>query len=316
MDIYERLADERPDHFRLVRERRDLAQVVQAWQRLDEQQRLEQQQPNPATPQAQAQDERQARQLARELEEAERLRQQQGEAPEAPSGPPVGLIVSMEGADAILEPAEVERWWERGVRIVGPAWHGTAYSGGTGQPGPLTRLGFELLEHMARLNAGLDLTHLDEIAARQALDTYPGPLLASHSNAHALIKDASNRHLSDGVIAGIIERGGVIGIVPFIAFLKGGWKRGGRREEGSLAQVAAQIDYICQMAGNARHVGFGTDFDGGFGVQSVPPEIDTIADLHKLAPLLAEKGYTAEDLSLIFGGNWLALLERILPESV
>jgi membrane dipeptidase len=61
-------------------------------------------------------------------------------------------------------------------------------------------------------------------------------------------------------------------------------------------------------------VGIGTDFDGGFGVQSVPPELDTIADLHKLAPMLAEKGYSQADIAAIFGQNWLELLKRILPE--
>jgi membrane dipeptidase len=81
-----------------------------------------------------------------------------------------------------------------------------------------------------------------------------------------------------------------------------------------LEQIVAQIDYICQVAGDARHVGLGTDFDGGFGLQSVPPGIDSIADLHKLAPLLAERGYTTEDIAAVLGENWLTLLRRILPE--
>jgi membrane dipeptidase len=226
----------------------------------------------------------------------------------------VGLTILMEGAEGIREPAEVEAWWERGVRMIGPAWRGTPYSGGSGEPGPLTSPGFELLERMAGFNLGLDLSHMDEQAALQALDFYTGPLLASHSNAAALLRgDLTNRHLSDRVIHGIIERDGVIGIVPFIAFLKAGWKRGDRREEGRLEQIVAHIDYVCQIAGNARHVGLGTDFDGGFGVQSVPPGIDSIADLHKLAPLLSEKGYTNEDIAAVFGQNWLTMLRRILP---
>jgi membrane dipeptidase len=62
-------------------------------------------------------------------------------------------------------------------------------------------------------------------------------------------------------------------------------------------------------------VGLGTDFDGGFGVESVPPEIDTIADLPKLAPKLAEKGYNQEDINRIFSGNWLRILKDNLPKS-
>jgi membrane dipeptidase len=61
-------------------------------------------------------------------------------------------------------------------------------------------------------------------------------------------------------------------------------------------------------------VGLGSDFDGGFGLQSVPLEIDNIADLQKLAPLLAEKGYTDAHLAAIFGENWISLLKRTLPD--
>jgi membrane dipeptidase len=69
------------------------------------------------------------------------------------------------------------------------------------------------------------------------------------------------------------------------------------------------------MAGDARHAGLGSDFDGGFGLQSVPPEIDTISDLGKLAPLLAERGYSGEDVAAILGGNWIEMLGKALPEA-
>ena len=90
------------------------------------------------------------------------------------------------------------------------------------------------------------------------------------------------------MIRGVIEHDGIIGIVPLNSFLKSGWSRdkGSRREEVPLDVVAAHMDHVCQLAGDAWHVGIGSDFDGGFGLQSVPPEIDTIADLQKLVPLL------------------------------
>jgi membrane dipeptidase len=222
----------------------------------------------------------------------------------------------MEGADGIREPKEVEFWWEQGVRLIGLAWMGTRYSGGTNQPGPLTSLGRDLLEQMSPFGFGLDLSHMDEEAALQALDLYPGTILASHSNAQALLKGSqSNRHLTDRVIAGLIERDGVIGIVPTIPFLKPGWKQAHGRSAVSLWDVVAQIDYICQMAGSARHVGLGTDYDGGFGWQHVPEGIDTIADLQQIAPLLREKGYTEDDIALILAGNHARMLEQILRES-
>jgi membrane dipeptidase len=228
---------------------------------------------------------------------------------------PVGLVILMENAEGVREPAELEMWWGRGLRLIGPAWAGTRFCGGTREPGPLTKEGYALLEGMAEYGFGLDLSHMDEQAALRSLDIYPGQILATHSNALALLRDSSsNRHLSDRLIQGILERDGVIGIVLYNAFLLAGWRKGDRREMVTLQHVVAQIDYICQVAGNARHVGIGSDFDGGLGVQSVPVEIDTIADLQLLAPLLSERGYAEEDIAGIFGQNWLERLRRILPE--
>ncbi len=227
---------------------------------------------------------------------------------------PVGLVILMEGAEGVREVPELEEWFARGVRLIGPAWAGTRFCGGTGEPGPLTREGFALLEAMAGLGIGLDLSHMDEKAALQALDAYPGVLFASHANARTLLKGtSSNRFLSDRVIRGIVERDGVIGVVPYNRFLRAGWQKSDGKQAVTLYEVAAQIDYICQLAGDAYHVGFGTDFDGGFGWQSVPAGIDTIADLHKVAPLLAEKGYADDDLAAIFSRNWQTILENTLP---
>ena len=228
---------------------------------------------------------------------------------------PVGLLVLMEGAEGVREPAELEEWWQGGVRLIGPAWAGTRFCGGTREPGPLTSDGYALLEGMADLGFILDISHMDEQAVFQALDAYPRQIIASHANARALLKGTdSNRHLNDQVIRSLVERQGVIGIVPVNPFLLHGWRRGDRREEVTLDAIVAQIDYICQLAGDAWHVGFGTDFDGGFGVQSAPVGIDTIADLPKLSPLLAEKGYTQEHIAAIFGQNWISMLMRALPE--
>jgi membrane dipeptidase len=93
-----------------------------------------------------------------------------------------------------------------------------------------------------------------------------------------------------------------------------GWKPSDGREVVSLKHLATHIDHICQIAGDARHVGIGSDFDGGFGVQQTPFEIDTIADLQKLIPLLAEKGYTEADIEAVLSRNWLTLLQNSLPE--
>jgi membrane dipeptidase len=232
------------------------------------------------------------------------------------SSSPIGLVLLMEGAEGVRSTAELEEWWQMGVHIIGPAWLGNRFCGGTGEPGPFTPAGYTLLDGMAKLGFVLDLSHMDAQACLQALDHYPGQIIASHSNALALLKGwQNNRHLPDEVIYGLLARDGVIGVVPLNSFLQTGWKRGHDRSLVPLSTLVAHIDYICQMAGDASHVGLGTDFDGGFGVQSTPPEIDTIADLPRLAPLLKEKGYSDADIEAIFGQNWLRILRNTLPEA-
>lgn len=224
---------------------------------------------------------------------------------------PVGLLLLMEGAEAIGDLRELDDWWYKGVRLIGPAWASNRFCGGTGEPGPLTAEGFALIEKMAEIGYILDLSHMDEKAALQSLDAYSGQVVATHANALAkLVGSQSNRHLSDRVIRGLIERDGMIGIVPFNNFLKTDWDR---REDVSLMNVFQQIDYICQLAGNARHVGLGTDFDGGFGLQSTPTEIDSIVDIHKIAPILSQAGYPEDAVKAIFGKNWLGVVNRVLP---
>lgn len=228
--------------------------------------------------------------------------------------PPIGLVILMENAEGVRSPAELEEWQARGVRIIGPAWAGTRFCGGTREPGALTREGFALLERMAELGIALDLSHMDEAAALQALDVYPATLLASHANLTRLLPGyIGNRHLNDRVARGIIARDGAIGVVPANYFLRPDWKRSDPRAHVPLDHLATQIDGICQLAGNALHAGIGSDFDGGFGLQSVPDGIDTIADLHALVPLLEQKGYTSTDIAQIFGLNWQRILTRILP---
>ncbi|MEJ2599169.1 MAG: membrane dipeptidase [Anaerolineales bacterium] len=289
LELYHRLVDKHSDQFRLVETHSDLDSILTAWQ-------------NTHT----------------SVEDTgEDQRENSGKASEEPAGHPVGLVMLMEGAEGVRSPAELEQWYQGGLRLIGPAWAGTRFCGGTREPGPLTAEGYALLESMAQFGFTLDLSHMDEKAALQALDSYPGPIVATHANALALLKGSdSNRHLSDRVLRGLLERDGMTGVVAYNGYLRAGWKRGDRRDLVSLKQVAVQIDYICQMAGDARHVGLGSDFDGGFGWQSVPPEIDTVADLQKLVPLLEELGYTQADIAAILGLNWVARLREALPESI
>jgi membrane dipeptidase len=228
--------------------------------------------------------------------------------------PPIGLVTLMEGADSIRTPDDLDEFWELGVRLIGPTWAGNRFCGGTRVPGPLTKEGTGLLAGMSERGFVLDVSHMSEVPMLQALDLYTGSIAATHANCKALLDPVPyQRHLADQAIRKLIERGAVIGVVPFNRFLKAEWKDGDPKADVPLEKLVDHMDYICQMAGDAEHVGLGTDFDGGFGVQSAPNEIDTVADIQKLEGLLSNRGYNHEQIEAVFHSNWLHFLERTLP---
>jgi membrane dipeptidase len=227
---------------------------------------------------------------------------------------PVGIVMSMEGAEGIESLSELEEYWQCGLRLIGPVWAGGRWCGGTIEPGDFTSEGLAFLETMAGLGFVLDISHMNTASARRALDVYEGSIIASHANPSALLKNPSNeRHLTDDSIRGLVERGGVMGVVPYNRFIDLDWKTGDDRSRVRLAHVAAMIDHVCQLAGDARHVALGTDFDGGFGWPDIPLELNTIADIQKLAPELEGRGYAPTDVEAIFNGNWRRILENSLP---
>lgn len=222
--------------------------------------------------------------------------------------PLLGIVALMEGADPIRDPAELELWVEKGLRAVGLAWDDTRYATGSlrGSRHGLTRAGLGLLEAMASYHLILDLTHMSEVASLEALDRYDGPLMASHSNARALVPGP--RQLSDSVIRGIGERDGVVGIVLYNPFLRANHRKGDPKALVPLDHVVNHVDHICQLLGDAQHVGLGTDMDGGFGTEDLPSPLDSSADLPLLASRLRETGYSEDDIACVMGDNWLRLL--------
>ena len=169
------------------------------------------------------------------------------------------------------------------MRIVGPAWlAGSRYAGGNAAPGPLTDEGRELLEVLADLGVILDLSHLADESFFEAVDRFEGWVVATHANPRARVP--GNRQLSDAMIRRLAERDGVVGIVPYNRFLRPGWTKGDPKNAVTVADVAAAIDHVCQVVGDAAHVGLGSDFDGGFGAEAAPAEIDTVADLARVGP--------------------------------
>lgn len=230
----------------------------------------------------------------------------------AENTPPLGFIISMEGADPILEPGQLGQWVDAGLRFLGPTHYGPGrYAGGTGTELGLTDIGVELVKEMDRLGVILDLTHCSDQSFWQALDHYHGMVLASHNNCRTLVPH--QRQFSDAQLKAIFAREGVIGVALDAWMLHPGWVVGQTTNEVvPLARVVDHIDHICQLAGSAKHVGIGTDLDGGYGREQSPCDLDTIADLQRIPAMLAGRGYREADIDAIMHGNWLRLFEKAL----
>lgn len=221
----------------------------------------------------------------------------------------LGLLIVMEGADPIREPAELEWWVERGLRGVGLAWwSGSHYAGGNANRGPITDEGYSLLDAMAAYNLPLDLSHLWIDAAYEALDRYPGPIVGTHSTPAAFVD--TPRSFSDDLIRRMADRGGVMGVMPVNAMLDPQWHRDDPRLP--LDRFVQAIDHVCQVVGHAACVGIGSDLDGGFGRESVPIGLESIADLGKIEALLLERGYRETDVRAILSENWLRVMQGCL----
>jgi membrane dipeptidase len=223
-------------------------------------------------------------------------------------------VLSLEGADSLLSPAHLERSYEQGLRAIGPAHYGPGvYAMGTDATGGFPARGRELLAEIERLGMILDVTHLSDDCFWQALDSFSGPVWASHHNCRALVPH--QRQLSDEQIRALVARDAVIGAALDAWMIIPGWIRGQTTPQATglrLEKIVDHIDRICQIAGNARHVGLGSDLDGAFGREQTPEDLDTIADLQRVPALLEARGYSAADLENFAHGNFLRVLRRAL----
>ncbi|MCA9212751.1 MAG: dipeptidase [Planctomycetales bacterium] len=226
---------------------------------------------------------------------------------------PIGIIVAMEGSDAIMTPDQVEHWFGRGLRCTSLVHYGRSkYAVGTGEDGPLTEDGREILKEIERVGMILDVTHLSDPSFFEAMELYHGPVLASHQNCRALVP--GQRQFSDEHLSIIIERKGVIGLAMDAWMLSPGWVRG--ETDRSVVHLSAVVDHarhICDLAGNCDHVAIGSDLDGGFGTEQTPTGLDSIADLQTLPAMFAAKGFSEDDIDKIFFGNWQRFFTEHLP---
>ncbi len=228
---------------------------------------------------------------------------------------PIGYLRSLEGADSLITPAHLARAHADGLRALGPAHYGPGvYAQGTSSTGPFPARGLDLLRAADDLGLILDVTHLSDDCFWQALDLYRGPVWASHHNARTLVPH--QRQLADDQFRALAARGAVVGVCLDAWMMVPNWIRGQTTPQSTnlhLTTLVDHIDHYCQLIGNARHVGLGSDLDGAFGTEQTPLDLDSIADLQKLPALLRTRGYSEEDITGILSENFLRFLRTALP---
>jgi membrane dipeptidase len=222
-------------------------------------------------------------------------------------GPPVAVL-HLEGAEAIDPELEaLETWYATGLRSLGPVWsrpnafgHGVQFVAPSGPDiGPgLTAAGEALLRRCAELGILVDVSHLNEAGFWDVARLEPGPLVASHSGAHALA--ASSRNLTDAQLDAIGASGGLVGIVFACAFLRSDFANDA---DTPLELIVAHARHVAERIG-IEHVALGSDFDGA----TIPAALGDAAGLPRLLAALGDGGFTGDEVAAIAWANWRRVL--------
>jgi membrane dipeptidase len=223
------------------------------------------------------------------------------------SSPPVAVL-HLEGAEAIGPGLEaLDEWHAKGLRSLGPVWsRANAFATGVqfafpSSPdiGPgLSKRGAALVSACAELGILVDLSHMNEAGFWDIARLEPGPLVASHSGAHALC--AASRNLTDSQLDAIGDSGGLVGIVFATVFLRPDFADDA---DTPIALIAEHARYVADRIG-VEHVALGSDFDGA----TIPAELGDVAGLPKLLEALRETGFDDQELTSICWRNWRRVL--------
>ena len=230
------------------------------------------------------------------------------DAAQGGEGPPAAIL-HLEGAEAIDPDLEsLELWYAAGLRSLGPVWsrptdfgHGVPFTApATPDTGPgLTAAGHALVRRCAQLGIMVDLAHLDEAGFWDVAAAEVGPLVSSHTAAHALCQ--SPRNLTDGQIDAVGDSGGVIGIVYGVRFLR---RDLATDPDTPVSLIARHAAYIAERIG-AEHVALGSDFDGTV----IPDAIGDVTGVPGVLQALRDTGFTEDEVRAIAWGNWRRVLD-------
>jgi membrane dipeptidase len=224
-------------------------------------------------------------------------------------GAPPVAVLHVEGAEAIDPGLEaLPAWYSMGLRSLGPVWsRANAFATGVqfafpSSPdiGPgLTDAGRSLVKACAELGILVDLSHMNEKGFWDIAALDLGPLVASHSGAHAVA--AASRNLTDPQLDAIGKTGGLVGIVYASVFIRPDFADSA---DTPLAAIAAHARYVADRIG-VDHVGLGSDFDGA----TIPAPLGDVAGLPKLLDAFRAVGFTESELEAIAWHNWRRVLD-------
>ena len=223
----------------------------------------------------------------------------------------LAMVAHIEGADGFDADGEaLAKFYQAGVRSIGPFWNlpnlfGEGVNGSfphSPDTGPgLTRAGEQLIAAANRHRMMIDVSHMNEKAFWDTARLSNAPLVASHSNAHALC--AQPRNLTDDQLRAIRASGGVVGVNFGNAFLRAD---GQRTSDTPLIEIGKHLEHLIEIMG-LENVAFGSDFDG----ISVPDALKDVSGLPHLHALLASLGYDQAVIEQVAWGNWQRVLQQI-----
>jgi membrane dipeptidase len=262
----------------------------------------------------------------------------------------LAALMGLEGAYAIDERIEnVERYYKMGVRYMSVTWSvSLPWAGSSGDEAGrrrgLNEFGKQVIREMNRLGMMVDVSHVSDPTFWDIVNTSTKPVIATHSNARSLAKVA--RNLDDDMLRALAKTGGVCCVLFYPEFLEPGWSEKKKKVDAEIAslvqrasdatagtvgqkklardrvrteeyakrlppvtvaRIVDHIDYIVKLVG-IDHVGVGSDFDG---IQAVPTDLSTVAQLPNLTAELLKRGYSEEDIDKILGGNILRVMEEV-----
>lgn len=226
----------------------------------------------------------------------------------------VAVVIHMEGAEAIDPDLHLlDVLYAAGLRSLGPVWS-RPNRFGAGVPfrfpsspdtgSGLTAEGIRLIRACHSRHILVDVSHMDARGFWQTAELGGAPLVASHSNAHALC--AQSRNLTDDQLAAIRQTGGFVGVNFGTSFLRAD---GCNDPSADESEIVRHVEYLLEKLGEDG-VGFGSDFDG----TAIPAGVGDAAGLPKILQALARRGYSQVLLDKIAHGNWLRVLEQTWGE--